>query len=115
MAQLPSPQSFKFASLYSLKDSGSEAGASQDKAVSTVWQDISKQQSLLRLRLWSPQLSLQEKGWVVDLFLPFPCSLPSRLCTVFRPCILPLSLVPVTRAEISLFTGHWAQMGMRMG
>lgn len=43
MVELPSPQSFKLASLYSLKDLGLEAGAS------TIWQDIN---SILRLCLW---------------------------------------------------------------
>lgn len=110
MVQLPSPQSFKFSSLYSLKDLGLEARASQDKAVSTIWQDINKQQSLLRLRLWGAEPTAESagEGLGCNLFLPFACSLPSRLCTVFPPCSLPLSIVLVTRAELSLFTGHWA-------
>lgn len=45
MVELPSLQSSVLASLYSLKDLESEAGASQDKVVSTIWQDISNQQS----------------------------------------------------------------------
>lgn len=45
MVELPSLHSSVLASLYSLKELVSEAGASQDKVVSTIWQDISNQQS----------------------------------------------------------------------
>lgn len=94
MAQLPSPQSFKFASLYSLKDLESEAGASQDKAVSTVWQDISKQQSLLRLRLWGAEPTAESAGEGLGCrSLPSFC-LFSTFQAVYSVSSLYLALVP---------------------
>lgn len=79
--ELPSPQSFKFTSLYSLKDLGLEAGASQDKAVPTIclagYQQAAEPPEAVSLG--SPQLSLQEKGQVVNFFIPCACSLSFRL------------------------------------
>lgn len=87
MGEMPSLQSFKLASLYSPKDLGSEAGASQDKVVATIWQGVNSQQSPLEAASLGETTAEPAGGrlglWISSFYLLV--SLFSRLCSGFLP------------------------------